>query len=536
MIHSVELIPVLENHQLDEENNICLWPPIKKTIEINPNFNVKEYLFRVKTKEEYEEVKIINGLEELHLTLLTKNNVWEYQTDFLSTKNFLGFNLGVYELHLQLDSDKYYSLATLNNKQGILTERQLKYMYEYVAESEFFKLYLSNYYRTNTLAPEINNANTQHFWLSIALAYELHNEIDKFIRGELNCTNRINKKSVIHTYHSQSVIDEEDIKWLIDHPNELNMSSSGSLLLGGLPYDINRISQTVMFEDYDTYENRLLMSCLYSIKSTLSWLCEEYANTKLFPHSSVKNLITKTNKLIFQLNSKLNLLPPFNTLPEFSNKYLDDIRYVNLFSLISRWYNNLNYENELRSPILGITKIFEHYCFIKIIDCLSKNNFDIDEITLKNQDISGAVKLTRNNESIYVYYEPSISKKLNSPLKNSKAYNNSYFPDIVIIYKSLNVKKYGVIDAKFSDIKQIQRKLGHGEQIYYKYGLFLHTPNNQPLDYVFAMYPDIKDNCRVNYARDDYFINLKPALGCISIPFSDNSANIISKYLMPMIS
>ena len=111
-----------------------------------------------------------------------------------------------------------------------------------------------------------------------------------------------------------------------------------------------------------------------------------------------------------------------------------------------------------------------------------------------------------------------------------------YTPDIVIIYEGSDVKKYGVIDAKFSGFTQITGKGGYGDDIYYKYGLFLHAPNNQPLDYVFAIYPDTKDECKINYARDNNFLNIKPSLGCISIPFNSDSASIMSKYLMPIIS
>lgn len=540
MIHSVELISVLKSNDTDNGfNKLDLWPVQRKAIKVNPDFNIKEYYFKVKTTKEYSIKKIIiNKFEDFELKSYGKEmSFYVYKTNSLSAKYFLGFNLGLFDIYLYLGFDKY-PLTSLNNKQGLLLEDQLKYMYECIANSDFFNLYISNYYRANTLARELEDSTVQHFWLSIALANELIEEVNKFFNSELDFTNRMYKKSVIRKYHRQSVIDEEDIEWLMEHPNELSMSSMGGIPLGGLQYDIDQMSQSVMIVDYDTYENRLLISCLYSVKSVLLDLCLEYKDVKLFPHHSVKNIIDDITRVTSMLNDKLNISPPFNTMPEFTNKYLDDIRYVTLFGLISRWYatNNLSYGNELRSPILSVTTVFEHFCFVKIIECLVCNNeFVLDEIKLKDPDTSGVVRLIRNEELISIYYEPSILRAPVFPLQKSKIGEAAYKPDIVIVYEGQGTKKCGVIDAKFSTLDFIKSTLG--PDIYYKYGLFLHRSDNQPLDYVFAIYPDINGGCNVDYARHDNFINvIKPSLGCFSIPFHKDSANEMSDFLMSIIT
>ena len=540
MIHSVELIPVLKNKlSTDNVDNIDLWPPQRKAKKVNPNFSIKEYFFRVKTTRDFLRPKIIiNKFEDCHLKALRKSNsLYEYESTPLSAKYFLGFNLGLFELCLYLDANKY-PLTSLNNKQGLLLGNQLEHMYESVAESKFFNLYISNYYRGNTLAQESENDTMQHFWLCMVLARELVKEAEKFFNGELEFTNRVHKKSVIRKYHRQSVIDEKDIEWLMEHPNQLTMSSTGYLLVSGLKYDIDQMSQSVMIADYDTYENRLLISCLYSVSSVLSELSTAYEDVKLFPHNSVKNIIENTNRITSLLIAELDLLPPFNTLPEFTNKYLDDIRYVNLFSIISRWYaiNNLSYGSELRSPILSITTIFEHFCFVKIIECfVLKNGFTLDEVEHKDLDTSGMVRLIRNEESISIYYEPSVSRVPVLPLKTSKLAGDPYRPDIVVVYENQGTIRCGVIDAKFSTAEMIKKTLG--PEIYYKYGLFMHKTNNQPLDYIFAVYPDIKGGCNVEYARHDDFVStIKPSLGFFSIPFHKDSASELSELLMLIIT
>ena len=194
----------------------------------------------------------------------------------------------------------------------------------------------------------------------------------------------------------------------------------------------------------------------------------------------------------------------------------------------------LSYGNEFRSPILGVTEIFEHFCFIKIIESLVDNGFSLDDLIRKDQDTAGLVQLERDDEVVSIFYEPRISKKINGPLINSKARSSGYLPDIVVTYERAGETRRGVIDAKFSTIETIEKTLG--PDIYYKYGLFLHGQDRQPLDFVFAMYPSIDEKCKVSYARDSNFIdNVKPALGSFYIPVDNNAANEISNFILPMI-
>ena len=166
------------------------------------------------------------------------------------------------------------------------------------------------------------------------------------------------------------------------------------------------------------------------VKKVLKFGGTSVGSVKRIQH--VANIIDKASGLISDINSKLNLAPPFNTKPEFSNKYLDDVRYVRLFGLITEWYsfNDLTYGNENRSPILGITEIFEHYCFIKIIQSLEISGFIIDDVKLKNLNTTGVVIMNRQYEKISIYYEPIVSASDFSPLMCSKK-ETYYHPDIV---------------------------------------------------------------------------------------------------------
>ena len=538
MISTAELVPVSK----DKKNNIdhgiiSLWPIKKKGIKINPVFEINKYFFRVRTKVGYSEpIIVINGFETIELINIDPNNTesFEYKSKDLTAKAFLGFNLGLLELELKLDH-LTYTLTTLNNKQSLITTKELNYMYESVAESELFNFYKSMYSRANSLAQETEvNDSSRQFWLNIAIAKELLTEIDLFLSHDLAFTNRVHTLSVVKKYNSHSVVEDSDIQWLMANPNELIPLSEGPLSFSGLTYSIDNMSQSVTGSDYDTYENRLLISCLYSIKSTLISICDEHEEITIFPHRSVQQIISKTEKIIANLNSTLKLSPPFNTVPEYTNKYLDDIRYKKLFGLISRWYNNNNLErgNSIRSPIYGITTIFEHYCVIKIIECLRNNGFEIDQLNQEEIDTTSSIVLSRGNEKLTVYYEPTITNESSSPLKTSKS---EYRPDIVLNYSSGNVRKCGIIDAKFSPKKMVITNLS--KDIFYKYGLFLHRRDNSPIDYVYAMYPSTDQFFDFNEARNSTLAEMiTPKLGSFSIPFHKGASNLTTDFLIKLIA
>lgn len=539
MIKTVELISNLKKNNIESSpSTLDLWPPKNKAIKIIPDFNVETYFFKIVATNECDDLKIfINKFEILTFVLVSDiDSEYVYKTKKVKANRFLGFNLGLFELQCEYESS-IYPLTTLNNTQSSLSNNELNYMYESVADSEFFNLYISKYSSANALAREAEiDGENKHFWLKIALAREIINAMQKFVNGELEFTSKINKKSEVSCNNNFSHIEEQDIEWIIENPDGARLARDGQLLFNGFRYEIERFSQSSMFFDFDTYENRLLQTCLYSLKTELVGLCEEHTDSRLFPHSSLGELISKIDLTLTYTNSILKLRPPFNTYPEHSNKYLDDIRYSYLFELITRWYslNSLVYGNEIRSPIMGVTTIFEHYCFTVIIECLINNGFVLNEMNLKNTDEASSVTLTNNDEEIIIYYEPIIAVESVTPLKTSKLISH-YNPDIVIIYKDLEKLKCGVIDSKFADLNQIKKILG--PEIYYKYGLFLHKPDNTPLDYVFAMYPDTKKGSVITNARNSNELGIiEPSLGTISIPFNSECIKKMANSIMDLIT
>ncbi len=538
MIESLILVPYDRDSGGEKLNSsLDLWPRKKKAIKINADPSIGHYVFKLQSNIYSDSLNIIiNDFEIIELILIQqKDNIYYYQSTRLTAKRFLGFNLALIELYLSDDLNKY-PLSTLNNRQGLLQNDAISYIYENVASSEFFNLYISNYSRANHLSKIIDSGETgKHFWFLIAVANQLLKEVKRFFAGELEFISTVNNTSQVTRYNSKSVVEDKDIHWLMENPNEMFISDIGSIPHMGLKYDIESISQSILKTHYDNYENRLIISCLYSISSSLDDLQLEHSNNELFPHAAILNLLDMANDFLSNLNLLLNLNPPFNTRPEYSNKYLDDVRYVNLFGWISRWYSfdELAYGDEFLSPILSITEIFEHYCFIKITESFITMGFIVDDFIKKDGDRTGSISMRRGSEILDIYYEPTVSATEFSPLKCSKKVSY-YKPDLVLIYKNNNFMKCGVIDPKFSSKHYVNKY--SAPEIFAKYGLYFHRPDGGPIDFVYAMYPDLNQSSIVNDYRNELIsAEVSPSLGYVSIPFNDKAAELMIPFLKSLI-
>lgn len=528
MIESAHLFPVKKEGSEDVNNAIELWPRKKKSIKVQPDFYVRYYFIRIVCNTDPYNIKlVINNIEieDLYLEKQIDGKHF-YRSKEFKSKHFLQFNLGLYELALDINGERVY-LSSLNNKSGLLRNKELSYMYEYVAASEWFSLYVYNYHRANSAAAEYDSSGQQHFWLSIAIAKNLLVEIDRFFNGDFDFWNRIKKDSIVARYSERSIIEEKDIEWLLEYKDFGLMHR----LVDTLETGIDDVSQSVTVIDYDTYENRLILSCLYSIKDILTSLCDHFADSLLFPSSGIESIVGSVDNCIANINSVVDISPPFNSLPEFSNKIIDDVRYNELFELINRWYStkNLNYGNQTRAPVLGVTQVFEHYCFTKIVECILDSGFERSNMDA-DSDICSSIALKRGGEIITIYYEPAVTKTSFPPLKTSSIHGY-YTPDFAIIYNGYGGMRCGVIDAKFSIKETVAHKLS--PDIYYKYGLFIHRHDNKPLDYVFAMYPDIEQSVSIDISRDkEHSESIVPVLGYFSVPFNDYNNNDLSGFLM----
>ena len=142
--------------------------------------------------------------------------------------------------------------------------------------------------------------------------------------------------------------------------------------------------------------------------------------------------------------------------------------------------------------------------------------------------------MRRGNETIYIYYEPIVSVTEFSPLKCSKKVSH-YHPDIVIIYNNQTSMKCGVIDPKFATEKDVRKRLA--PDIFYKYGLFFHRSDGLPIDFVYAMYPDLnKASTSNDFRNEQVSLGVTPALGDFTIPFHERCGELMSGFLNTLVT
>lgn len=537
MILEVSLLPIAKAELNTSIQNFQLWPRAKKAIKVYPDSTVKEYSFTVRLENYYTYPVIrINKVEIIELFLVkSEDDLYTYSSRPLSASSFLGFNLGLMELELLLDGD-CISLTTLNNKASKCDPKQISYVYESVSESPLFTLFIHNYRRANSLAQLLADSDI-HFWVTLITIHQLVFELNRMSSGDNEFISEIRRQSTVTKYNRLSQIEEEDIVWLTQNPSQLKLSTDGVLALSGLRYEIEEISQTNLKSSYDTYENRVIVTCLYSMKSRLCDLLHDYKDDDTFPVRSIESILDQLETVAGRLISALSIKPPFATYPKYTSRLSNDPRYSPINELIAQWYSmyEITFGSRFLAPTLSFTKVFEHYCIIQIVKAYETLGFSVHYGARSDKNITSTIVLKRDNDTLTLLYEPSIKCDHNNPAFNSRLGSAFLSPDILMHYESSDKCLCGVIDAKFSSPDIVRNKLG--PEIFHKYGLFLHKRNSDPLDFVMAAIPSVTSESDIEFARHDiYAVNIRPILGFFSIPLSPTAPAAISQLLSRLIS
>jgi len=540
MIFQLKLmtIPKKDRHIDDNLNLILSDKPTSKPIKIEPNNNVAKYYFMLSSVEPIDEAFLkMNDVEYIHFFISNEKENDQYisKTNTLESKQFLNFNLGLTFLSVSINQINY-DLPALYSRVASIHKR-LNFLYEKISISPYFGLFLDKYRRANVTATQNQDNEGNYFLLVLVTANKILKELDQYQEGKLIFTDRIATESITEKYRADSIINDENISWLAEHPEELYPSEQGLIFYDGMNFNINAMSQTVIKIDFDTYENRLIISSLYSIRDQLNNLTQEFSDSEIFPHETINKFIQDCDHKINSFLLKLKILPPFNEIPIYTHKFIGDLRYQNLFELITKWFNfkNVMFDKagSLRSPVSDITKLFEHYSFIVIVESLIHHNFIVTNFDLPDDSDVYCLTLNKNSEEIKIYYQFKASK-VSSPAFTSKA---DYRPDFLIYYSNsaFGIENVGVIDPKFTDIKNIDTL---ASDIYFKYGLFLHNEKSKrAIDYVWAIYPSIDDNFYPTNSRNNGFIEeIKPSLGHFSIPISKELNLDFSNFVLRLIT
>jgi len=527
MISSCQLIPLVKKGQELDGFECELHTKKKKTKLISPDFRINYYVFRVRSSEEYSALYIeLNELESFWFRLVdVSEGVYIFESERIKAKEFLKFNLGIYNLSLlygESDTElKRERLCPLRNTQSLLNDQRLDYMHQSVVDSDFFRLFMSGILRANTRAELVPYAGgSDEYWLRIYLAREFILFIDQILDRKQRLLSRVRSVSVLREYSPTLDLEPKDIDWLSQNPQHASRCYSGGISAGRNLLNIQKIQQSVTEFTYDIYENRLIS---FTLLLMANYFGRKIQDSKGASNSPVKATQDMYDLIQVKLKYLMNLYGLKYIKPqsaELSPLFIDDPFYSKGFYLMSLWLSlrDTSLGDQFIAPIPGVTKIFEYYCTAHVIEALLECGFEERARQVRSESEIELVTLSRGaDEVIQIFYEPLISQKVkDEKFPISKSHPTNKLPDMVVVYTSSSGTRAGVIDPKFTSDGQIKKL---SEDIFYKYGLFFHKDDGSYLDYVVSIYPNVKTMANLTNFRDGMYANsARPFLGILSIP------------------
>ena len=163
-----------------------------------------------------------------------------------------------------------------------------------------------------------------------------------------------------------------------------------------------------------------------------------------------------------------------HTVPRKTSTFCEIKPYVQVFEMISRWFDYGEYgleKDRLILPVKVLDKLFEYYCLRRLLKLLEDNGYQEEEIfryrytsanaTYQNEkDVANTYRLSKNGIRATLYYQPVINSnkvgKDNNELTLFRTTTSYYTPDFVLKFSSSeDNEEYVIFDAKFSNRKNI---------------------------------------------------------------------------------
>ncbi|MDY2589228.1 MAG: nuclease domain-containing protein, partial [Agathobacter sp.] len=195
----------------------------------------------------------------------------------------------------------------------------------------------------------------------------------------------------------------------------------------------------------------------------------------------------KLRNLYYKYQKNLQCIPDIiYNIPRMSNTFKSNYRYRLCYECMIRWFHegdysfdNINHLFKLKT----LSRIFEYYCLIKlqvaITQCgyvlqeVNKIIYDEDDI----EDINNRYLFEGRGYKVTLLYEPYIwDNRIYDDIKlYSTRYNfikhkwgDKWKPDFVIKVSSINQDYYYILDAKYSNLKNVERR--YLPELVLKYG------------------------------------------------------------------
>lgn len=374
-------------------------------------------------------------------------------------------------------------------------------------------------------------------------------------------------------YEKINTLNSKSIQWLFNNMETFKTISTGSgIKYRNRTYIPQKILSSVNIYDYNTYENIVIVSFIEELiirvqkiifelhdnirKAVLNisqlkfdlpdiYEIPSYAHIKYllnFYKNAIKKLTLDKNSLEnlivdYKNVLKCNDIKIFNK-PKLTHVFRNIPHYRQVFEKIVYWYDYGNYNlngDMYIFQLKKLSKVYEYYCLLNLLNYTEKLGYKLIESSYidydkkefdKNRILKNKYVFVNNHidTEIAIYYEPTIysDKNKNTEFNLYKITKGDYYkPDFIIKYvnRQYNMTKYGILDAKFSDYKTIEKYYFKDEVLKYIHGIDFIQEMNTKILYLYLLYPGSDGfNC---FTWQDDVSNLSqvkyPNLGIVSV-------------------
>lgn len=452
--------------------------------------------------------------------------------------------------------EDYFGFATvsINDEQfqfNILVEKLKS------KEIEDIILYLfnnNNYILNNFLSKssvggaEVYNGK-EYFYSSkyLRLINEFCNSFEElFSRFKSLSNTKLIKKHSLSDY-STIAIDDKSIEWILHNLDSMLYDNSlkyhpHSIAIENNYGIIEKIGAEQNENSYSTYENEIILGAykflqfkISEIKNKINERLNTKDNSKIpymtlqyidfrdlkkIPYLKLLNEINAIEKRLGKLKINYKLLFPHtlerNEFPKLTPTFYKYKHYQSAYNQI-RLLRNSEYDLNGEIQLLNVRKLselYEKFNLSIIIDILNKilpeEKYEKNILETKSNGVISQVSYTEksNDFKLTLFYEPNINNKPSQidliTIGNVKLMEKNCKPDFVIEIQSNLLKRYCIIDSKYSKFNTV--KTAHLTGCIKKYIMDIGVINNpyQKPDYLILIHPDSSDP-EENLIYDKYF-------------------------------
>lgn len=379
---------------------------------------------------------------------------------------------------------------------------------------------------------------------------------------------RLEKTPVIERLERVQYVTQGTLSYAATHPEYLRqVNSTQGICIGNRVYQPQKAETTQNMQSYDIYENRVILSFLRNMIDSMGALREhccnllrqipnnedyssEYIYSSYFMFSETKKMLEDDSAQLNKLQERFILLwgmyssilcIPVNqqmSHPKPTAIFMSVPQYNKIFVRIHRWFSFGIYDFSKENFMLSFIKIsalYESYLLAKLICYFRDRGYTLDSAKrcaypvskrwrYKNTSSTNTFVLKNENKAITLYYQPVIFDSDQRTINGIGLYRNNsipvytgdeddgrqgghyYVPDFLIKSEKDGHIQYMILDAKFSDIVNVQRY--YIKDLAFKY-LFSITPieSNERISGLCIIYGKCRPTEQLQTAYDKQLAN-----------------------------